>query len=84
MSSKNQITIPAEVRKLLQLKPGETIVFDVEQNGPEPAVSIRRSPTLEDLAGSVPVPDDVRALSWDEIRARAWTGQSESDAEPRT
>jgi hypothetical protein len=43
-------------------------------HGDDTATSRRHHPSLDDLAGSVPVPPDVLALSWQEIRERAWTG----------
>ena len=79
LSSKNQITIPAEVRRVLGLKSGEAIVFDIETSGERPQVTLHRHPTLEELAGSVPTPPDVANLSWNEIRARAWTPQPEKE-----
>ncbi len=33
MTSKGRITIPADIRKSLRLKPGDTIAFQVEENG---------------------------------------------------
>lgn len=73
LSSKHQVTIPAEVRKALGLHAGERIVFDVDSTGPEVTVTLRRSPRLDEIAGSVPVPTDVAGMSWQEIRKRAWT-----------
>jgi AbrB family looped-hinge helix DNA binding protein len=73
LSSKNQVTIPAEVRKAMGLRAGEPVIFDIESNGGGVQVSLHRYATLEELAGSIPVPADVAGLSWDEIRARAWT-----------
>jgi AbrB family looped-hinge helix DNA binding protein len=72
LSSKNQVTIPAEIRKLLGLKAGEVLVFDVEAVDSGPKVTLRRYPSLEEIAGSVPVPSDVPGLTWAEIRERAW------------
>jgi AbrB family looped-hinge helix DNA binding protein len=77
LSSKNQITVPAEVRSALHLKPGEAVVFDVDVHGHGPRVTLHRYPTLEELAGSVPVPPEVANLTWDDIRARAWTPEQE-------
>ncbi len=73
LSSKNQITVPASVRKALGLRPGESIVFEIDMDSETPEVKLRRSPTLEEMAGSVPVPDDARGLSWEQIRDRAWS-----------
>lgn len=33
MTSKGRITIPADIRKFLRLKPGDTIDFQVEESG---------------------------------------------------
>ncbi len=73
LSSKNQITIPAEIRALLKLKAGEAVVFDVESKESRPRVTLKRHPSLEEIAGSVPVPPHVAELSWAEIRERAWS-----------
>jgi len=76
LSSRNQITIPAAVRTLLGLKAGETVVFDVDESASAVSVTLRRYPTLDELAGSVPTPPEVAGLSWEEIRTRAWTPES--------
>lgn len=73
ISSKNQITIPAEIRAVLGLKAGEVVVFDVDNRSSPPKVELRRHSSLEELAGSVPVPPEVNGLSWREIRERAWS-----------
>jgi AbrB family looped-hinge helix DNA binding protein len=72
LSSKNQLTIPREVRAALGLKAGETVVFHIEDDGHGPRVALYRNKSLEELAGSVPTPEDVEGLSWEEIRSRAW------------
>ena len=71
LSSKGQLTIPKSVRDALKLKEGDRVVFRVEG---ERAV-LARTPNLLDLAGSVPVPAEVRGLPWEELRRRAWAGQ---------
>ncbi len=76
LSSKNQITIPAAVRALLGLEAGETVVFDVDVSDSDVSVTLRRYPTLDELAGSVPNPPNVAGLSWEEIRTRAWIPES--------
>jgi AbrB family looped-hinge helix DNA binding protein len=80
VSSKNQVTLPAEVRKVLGIRSGETLVFDIDTSGKDVTVVVRRHPTLEELAGSVPTPPDVVGLSWQEIRARAWAPAREGTA----
>ena len=39
LSSKGQVTIPAEVRKSLHLKTGDTLAWDIESNG---IITVRR------------------------------------------
>lgn len=72
MTSKGQITIPKPVRDALKLSEGDHVVFRVIEG--ERAI-LARTPDLLDLAGTVPVPADVRGLPWDEIRRRAWASQ---------
>lgn len=72
LSSKHQVTVPAEVRRALGLKAGERVIFDVESSSQTTRVTLRRQPTLEELAGSVPVPADVARIPWSEVRQRAW------------
>lgn len=61
------MTIPKQVRDELGLREGDRVLFRVVSGR---AVLARTSDLLE-LAGSVPVPADVRDLSWSEIRDRA-------------
>jgi AbrB family looped-hinge helix DNA binding protein len=81
LSARNQVTIPREVRDLLGLKAGTAIVFHVANHGHGPLVTLRRIKSLEELAGSVPTPEDVEALSWAEIRLHAWAATSDSTDE---
>ena len=75
LSSKNQVTVPTEVRKVLGLKAGETVVFQIDSAEQGVTVRLRRYPSLDEVAGSVPVPPDIAGLPWEEIRARAWAPQ---------
>jgi AbrB family looped-hinge helix DNA binding protein len=75
LSSKNQVTIPADVRRVLGLRAGEAVVFDIDTAEHEATVTLRRHPSLEELAGSVPIPPDAAGLPWEEIRTRAWMSQ---------
>lgn len=56
LGSKGQITIPAEVRQLLGVGPGDQIAFEVRDDG---QVSVRAVPRLSvsDLMGIVPALD---------------------------
>ncbi len=68
ITSKGQITIPKAVREKLGLEAGGWVIFRVT-NGK--LADMAPLPNLLDLAGSVPVPDDVRGLPWKEIQRRA-------------
>ena len=65
VSPKGQITLPAEVRHHLGIKPKDTVTIQVEGS------DVRIIPatfTLETAAGSVPAL--AEALTWEEIEAR--------------
>lgn len=67
LTSKGQITIPKSVRDALDLHEGDTVIFRVEES----QASLRKAGDFIAMAGSVPVPPEVRGLAWDEIVARA-------------
>lgn len=48
VTSKGQITIPVEVRKALNLKPGEKVIFFPGENG---GFTVRRVGSIRDLRG---------------------------------
>ena len=78
VTSKGQVTIPAEVRKHLGIKTGDKIAFIVEEAGVV-RLSIPHYPDIASLrgaAGSLKKP-----LSWQEVReiAREDHEQDESD-----
>lgn len=66
VTSKGQITLPKPVRDALGLAPGDRVLFRVE-NG---HALLARTPNLLELAGSIPVPPELRGASWDEIMER--------------
>lgn len=72
VTSKGQITLPKAVRDALGLAPGDRVLFRVQGAH----ALLARTPNLIELAGSVPVPPEVRGLSWDEIRERAHRAQA--------
>ncbi|MEV0061068.1 AbrB/MazE/SpoVT family DNA-binding domain-containing protein [Nocardia sp. NPDC050718] len=71
LTSKGQITVPKAVRDALELHTGDNVHFRVEGE----VVVLAKTPDLLDLAGSVPVPPQVRGRSWEEIRDAAWAQQ---------
>lgn len=68
VTSKGQVTIPKAVRDALGVGTGDRLAF-VVVNGD---AVVSKTPDLLDLAGSVKVPDSVREMSFEEIRAAAW------------
>ncbi|MFD6398839.1 AbrB/MazE/SpoVT family DNA-binding domain-containing protein [Nocardia sp. NPDC060249] len=77
LTSKGQLTVPKAVREALELHTGDNVHFRVEGN----VVVLAKTPDLLDLAGSVPVPPQVRGRSWEEIQETAWTQQWREDQE---
>ena len=73
ITSKGQITIPKAVRDALGVGEGDSLVFRVEGSRAILAATV----DLIDLAGSVSVPVEVRGMSWDDIRQRAWKARAE-------
>jgi AbrB family looped-hinge helix DNA binding protein len=73
VTSKGQITLPKAVRDALELAPGDRVLFRVQDGH----AILARTPDLIELAGSIPVPESVRGLSWPQIRAKARKAQVE-------
>jgi AbrB family looped-hinge helix DNA binding protein len=73
VTSKGQVTIPKDVRTALGLSEGDRVLFRVVDGH----ALLARTPDLLELAGTIPVPADVRDLSWDEVRARAWATRAQ-------
>lgn len=61
------------MRDALAPAEGDQVVFRVVEGG---RAILARTPDLLELAGSVPVPAEVRDLEWDETRRRAWAAQT--------
>ena len=66
LTSKGQITVPKAVRDTLALKPGDRVLFRVEDN----RAIIARTTDFLDLAGSVAVPPGKRGASWEDVRSQ--------------
>lgn len=67
LSSKGQITVPRSVRTALGLKEGDNVAFRVDGQ----RATLSKTPDFLDLAGSVPVPAELRGRPWSEIIAIA-------------
>jgi antitoxin PrlF len=63
ITSKGQVTIPKSVRDALELHEGDELLFRVERS----RAVIAKTPSLLELAGSVPVPAHKRGTPWDEV-----------------
>jgi antitoxin PrlF len=72
ITSKGQVTVPKKVRDELGLREGDRVLFRVVDG----RAVLARTPDLLDLAGSVPVPPDLRDLEWSDVRARAQEAQA--------
>ena len=66
VTSKGQVTIPKDVRDALGIAEGDGLHFRVEGG----VAVVKRTGTAEELAGSMPVPEHLRGMSWDEIKER--------------
>ena len=73
LTSKNQTTIPREVRSHLNLKPGDSVRYEDDGRG---GIRMVKAAGWEDLVGIVEVDPDVaealRGKTWDEIRNGTW------------
>ena len=68
VTSKGQVTLPVAVRRALSIRAGDRLAFSVSGDH----VIVTAAPDFLSMAGSIPVPDDVRGLGWSEIRERAY------------
>lgn len=65
MTSKGQVTVPAELRKELGLEPGDRVEF-VRENG---TIRVRKAESIvRKLAGTVTPPPGRENWTWEEIR----------------
>ena len=67
MTSKGQITVPRSIRDALDLKEGDSVLFRVDGL----TATLSKVPSFLDLAGTVPVPRELRGRPWSEIIAAA-------------
>jgi AbrB family looped-hinge helix DNA binding protein len=68
MTSKGQLTVPKEVREALGLEAGDRVYFTVHERG----AILTKIRDFLDLSGSVPVPHELRGVSWRRVREETW------------
>lgn len=68
VTSKGQVTIPKEVRDALGLEIGDRLFFRVHGGG----ALVTKANDFIELAGSLPVPPELRGKPWTEIREETW------------
>lgn len=68
VTSKGQVTIPRQIRKLLHLETGDRLRFTVAADG-SVAIQPTRFPTVASLVGAAGTLD--QPLGWNEMRAIA-------------
>lgn len=73
VTSKGQVTLPKAVRDALGVAPGDRLLFRVVDGH----ALVARTPGLLELAGSIPVPADVRGLPWEEVMERMRRARAE-------
>ena len=67
VTKKGQITIPKSIREKLRLREGDKVI--VKFSGGK--AFVKKIPSIFDLEASVPVTEDMRKLSWEEIEKKA-------------
>jgi AbrB family looped-hinge helix DNA binding protein len=77
VTAKGQVTIPAVVRRALDLEPGDDVIFEVDRGTNVPHAQVRKAADFLALAGSVPIPAEWRGADWSKLREAAWSAQSE-------
>jgi AbrB family looped-hinge helix DNA binding protein len=64
VTSKGQLTIPKEVRRVLGVREGDSLIFDMDDGG-EVRVRVARKPvSFADYAGAW---REGKGMSWDEV-----------------
>lgn len=77
ITAKGQVTIPAAVRRALDLAQGDEVIFELEPGPGVPKAQVRKAADFIALAGSVPVPAEWSGADWPTLRAAAWSAQAE-------
>jgi AbrB family looped-hinge helix DNA binding protein len=81
VTAKGQVTIPASVRRALDLEPGDDVIFEVGVGPDTVRVQVRKAADFLALAGSVPVPAEWAGADWATIREAGWSARVERQAD---
>jgi len=78
LTSTGQLTLPNAITDALGLREGDRVLFRIEGDH---AILARTADLLE-LAGTVPVPPELRGADWADVRDRAWQARAAQLTKP--
>lgn len=82
VTAKGQVTIPAVVRRALDLDKGDEVIFEVDPGPGTPHAQVRKAADFMALAGTVPVPAKWADAEWPSVRAAAWSAETDRHDDP--
>ena len=76
LTSKGQLTIPKKVRDALHLAAGDSLVFDLREDG---TVVVRKRKDIRDLFGILKTDKHLTIEEMNEVIRKGWAGQLPRD-----
>lgn len=76
ITTKGQVTVPAAVRRALDLEPGDDVIFEWHPGSDTPHAQVRKAADFVALAGSVPIPAEWTDADWPSLREAAWSAHA--------
>jgi len=68
VTAKGQVTLPAELRQLLGIRPGDLVELRRGRDGGDRVIEVRRRPSLIEATAGIARPKvPYRAPRWDEV-----------------